>query len=296
MAYQYKPLSNPTDEIRLLKLEPGQRKDSIAFSLDVINTPTDSHPQQNGGRMVATPAEPLPDGWVSAETMSKRVLYERTDTGETSWENPNASMVAQPAPLHDSSVSTASVKFEALSYTWGAPGVTERAVVKDPISPANDTLILEIGKNLAAALRHLRKNGAPRTLWVDAICINQNDNDEKSKQVARMSSIYQNTYRVVVWLGPPSDGGDEFMTILRYLGEQEPEWYWSEVRLPYNGDDWAAISALFKRPYFARLWIMQEILLSSRETVVYCGFSEIPWQVLLWAIVCLVTKEWTPCG
>src|ERR1700761_9437031 len=84
-------------------------------------------------------------------------------------------------------------KYEALSYTWGQ-------------SSENRTIqlngcTLRITDNLYNALRRLRRLTSTRTLWVDALCINQDDLHERSQQVAIMGEIYGKAARVLVWLG-----------------------------------------------------------------------------------------------
>ena len=89
-------------------------------------------------------------------------------------------------------------KYEALSYVWGAPGSTRRILLNGEMIP--------IRENLEAALRELRPRGiSPRTLWIDAICINQSNLQERAQQVTRMDSIYRNAIGVVVWIGRESN-------------------------------------------------------------------------------------------
>lgn len=85
------------------------------------------------------------------------------------------------------------LEFEALSYTWG--DAADRLCIE-----ANGEAIL-VTKNLATALVYLRKDSGARYLWIDAICINQNDIDERSRQVALMGKIYQSARLVVSWIG-----------------------------------------------------------------------------------------------
>jgi hypothetical protein len=68
--------------------------------------------------------------------------------------------------------------------------------------------VIQIRKNLEAALRHLRLTQEARYLWVDAICINQDDMDERSRQVSIMSEIYSKASQVVVWLGEREEPSD----------------------------------------------------------------------------------------
>ncbi|KIM99253.1 hypothetical protein OIDMADRAFT_97589, partial [Oidiodendron maius Zn] len=87
--------------------------------------------------------------------------------------------------------------FEALSYVWGR------------MTPGRHIFCsgsqLPITENCEAALRCLRHHERPRVLWVDAICINQSSNEEKSVQVALMGRIYGQSARVLAWLGKSSE-------------------------------------------------------------------------------------------
>ncbi|KAF2831184.1 HET-domain-containing protein [Ophiobolus disseminans] len=124
------------------------------------------------------------------------------------------------------------LSFEALSYTWGHPEPQKVISLND--------CDFEAQENLEAALRRLRRTNDIRTLWIDALCINQRDRAEKSVQVSRMGEIYERAQQVVVWLGEPGD--DEI-----WMGE---------------------VSRLLDRPYFSRCWIQQEVVLANKITVV----------------------------
>lgn len=86
--------------------------------------------------------------------------------------------------------------FEALSYVWGSQ--TSRKFIN---LNGRD---FPVGKNLEAALRHLRLRDTERTLWIDAICIDQSNLHERSEQVAQMDRIYESASRVVIWVGRES--------------------------------------------------------------------------------------------
>ena len=90
------------------------------------------------------------------------------------------------APLED-------VEFDALSYAWGDTSVTETIIVSG--KPFRATT------NLVACLKQLATRPGETGLWVDAICINQNDVDERNLQVQRMKNIYQTAQSVIAWLG-----------------------------------------------------------------------------------------------
>ncbi|KAK3695771.1 heterokaryon incompatibility protein-domain-containing protein [Podospora appendiculata] len=115
-------------------------------------------------------------------------------------------------PLHQSP------PYEALSYTWGDPSQ------KSPIT-ISGAAPFPAQRNLKSALHHLRYPDKPRTLWVDALCINQDDAEEKSSQVARMGDIYTRAEQTVVWLGEEGEGStealDECKRACRYFGKQK---------------------------------------------------------------------------
>lgn len=113
--------------------------------------------------------------------------------------------------------------YEALSYVWGSTDNPQSITVRDcPISyddddePSDPTTApartksagtLSVTRNLHEALVQLRDRFIDRVLWIDAICINQADLDERSCQVASMARIYAIASRVLVWLGPAGDDG-----------------------------------------------------------------------------------------
>ena len=122
------------------------------------------------------------------------------------------------APLH-CSISTypldSAAQFNALSYTWGPPGDGSHVV---KIMSTDGELLgnLSVTPSLDGALRHLRAlaGGDTTTLWIDQICINQSDANEKTEQVKVMARIYRSARQVRVWLGPAADGSDELMDVV----------------------------------------------------------------------------------
>ncbi|KAM5466648.1 hypothetical protein MauCBS54593_005905 [Microsporum audouinii] len=129
-------------------------------------------------------------------------------------------------------------------------------------------------------------------MWVDQVCINQADADERSAQVDLMHWIYQQAAFTLVWLGR-EDGytkraaqliprlaraGSRFVdsSIVPYASNGR-ELHASEG-IPYVSEgEWDALAALFQRQYFRRLWVVQEVVLSG-VVVAYCGGVEIPWR------------------
>ncbi|KAJ4209633.1 hypothetical protein NW759_013489 [Fusarium solani] len=110
--------------------------------------------------------------------------------------------------LRHSSMSETS--YSALSYVWGD--------VSDTVEISVNGSSLKIGRNLHAGLEQLRENGIHDWLWIDSICIQQSDLDEKSYQVGLMRAIFSNADRVYSWLGPGSNGSDAAMDFISHIG------------------------------------------------------------------------------
>jgi len=92
-------------------------------------------------------------------------------------------------------------EYTALSYTWGDPDIVSKVWIGG--SPVG------IGASLEGAMKKLRHETHFKPLWIDAICINQADNAEKSKQILLMRDIYQRATRVAIYLG--ENAGDTAM-------------------------------------------------------------------------------------
>lgn len=88
-------------------------------------------------------------------------------------------------------------KYETISYAWGDP--TQKGTIG-----CEDGLI-QVTLNLRSALRHLRHATEERPIWADAVCINQQDLDERSIQVVLMGDIYARGRQVIVWLGEETE-------------------------------------------------------------------------------------------
>ena len=116
--------------------------------------------------------------------------------------------------------------YEALSYTWGQPIFPE--VLHTPNG------VLKITENLALALRRLRFKDRVRYLWIDAVCINQNDATDKSRQVAMMGSIYKSARQVICWLAQADETISDAMETLKHLAASASRFGITEVSLSYS--------------------------------------------------------------
>ncbi|PIG80568.1 hypothetical protein AARAC_003269 [Aspergillus arachidicola] len=153
--------------------------------------------------------------------------------------------------------------YEALSYVWGSES-TPRCIFLDGTT-------LSITDNLYAALLHLRDHQLPRMLWVDAVCINQQDEQEKGYQIQLMPTIYGRASHVIVWLGEAADHSDRALEDIRLAAEDESFRY--EPTRP-RGNECTAILKLLQRPWFRRIWVLQEIS-AARSILVMCGHFKI---------------------
>ncbi|KAM0543272.1 hypothetical protein ACHAPJ_012418 [Fusarium lateritium] len=160
------------------------------------------------------------------------------------------------------------LRYDALSYMWGDPSVTLPITVDD-----DDAFPATI--SLQTALRHLRLQNRPRRLWVDAVCIKQNDIHERKFQVALMKDIYSKARTVRVWIDINLSPDDHAVQKLLSIS--------SLSTLDDLGDDpkfWEPLIPLFQSPYWDRLWIQQELVF-ARELEFHCHGLSIPGNSLM---------------
>ncbi|KAH7083785.1 heterokaryon incompatibility protein-domain-containing protein [Paraphoma chrysanthemicola] len=150
--------------------------------------------------------------------------------------------------------------YEALSYVWGDPQ-TDRFI-------HCPTGKIPIAANLSQALLHIRSSDRTRVLWVDAVCIDQNNVQERSHQVSIMGSIYSHARQVLVWLGPdPRNVGTSTFDALKTLVHPPFLTVPDEQVLPY-------MEQIEKSEWFTRLWVVQEFFMSKRAIAIW-GHAEI---------------------
>lgn len=194
--------------------------------------------------------------------------------------------------------------FECLSYCWGA------ATQKKPIECNKRSF--PVTNNLHSALQHLRNQTKDRVLWINAICINQDDQKERSSQVVLMREIYRRAERVLVWLGPSADASELAYSTLRRLsgywpemlerwgrepmsalklgpyrktlqrlcgsqGEAQSDDVETDERFHLRPQELVALRAVLERPWWMRLWVVQEVCVARTVTMV-CGFESMNWD------------------
>ena len=160
--------------------------------------------------------------------------------------------------------------YEALSYAWGDQSEEiGRLVLEGKQFPTTS--------NLESALRHLRFAKEPRTLWIDALCINQMDIAEKSHQVQQMRSIYGLASKVIIWLGEASDDSDLAMDLIADIHRVGPENFKTSLE---SSKAWDALRQIYYRPWFRRVWVLQETAVSHIDPEVLLGRRALSWGAL----------------
>ncbi|KAH7137001.1 heterokaryon incompatibility protein-domain-containing protein [Dactylonectria estremocensis] len=163
--------------------------------------------------------------------------------------------------------------YEALSYTWGSP-LNKRKILMDG-KP------FQVTRNLFAALQHLRNPTTHRLLWIDAICINQEDIDERNCQVRLMWHIYAIAGQVSVWLGEEADDSAVAMEMIRMLAKNY-DIQMSKAIEQFRKEGELARDRLLERPWWRRVWVIQEVAASRGHPVwVGCGQSWLPWDAFM---------------
>ena len=167
-------------------------------------------------------------------------------------------------------------RYTALSYTWGDPTPNSAIIV--------DGRALRVTASLEAALRKLRAAAAkgigpgrmaPGTdesfWWIDAVCINQADLGERTAQVGLMRLVYAQALAVRVWLGPEADDSAMALDVANQLANTPHRGPGHVAEAGYRGADdaakarsWRALAALFRRPWWHRAWVRQEVALAKR--------------------------------
>lgn len=163
--------------------------------------------------------------------------------------------------------------YSAVSYTWGPP------VFSHPLFIDQGSSRLMVTPIVDSLLRHMRKPDEPRYLWIDAICLNQKDDDEKAQQVPLMGEIYEGAKKVHIWIGDEDEMTARLFAALRVVAMIP-----NKTRLPVDmarqtaaamekvlGPDYIFHMRTFlTRAWFTRRWIIQEACL-ARQAKIRCG-------------------------
>jgi hypothetical protein len=167
--------------------------------------------------------------------------------------------------------------YNALSYTWGDSSRPRVEIIIDGQS-------LKVTENCAAALYELRQEATASSkrqiIWIDAICINQNDLGERSQQVLLMGEIYRSCCKLIIWLGPESDDSASAIKTLKEICTSVKEgtiqqWHINFTIKPDYLDRWAQLACLYSRPWFTRVWTVQEYVICAKKSLSHIETDEI---------------------
>ncbi|KAI4288281.1 MAG: hypothetical protein L6R35_002457 [Caloplaca aegaea] len=177
----------------------------------------------------------------------------------------------------------------ALSYTWGPPtyqaeqrGMSDKRCCS--ITCNGETVL--VAENLFHFLQQASAKSHFGPWWIDAICINQEDVSERSREILKMTDIYSTADSVVVWLGKEDEYTKPALQLLTALGELDLDTLrrldpmspsnetkariGAVLKRAIDESDWTALALLYKRTWFSRVWILQECRL-ARATTYRCG-------------------------
>ena len=163
-----------------------------------------------------------------------------------------------------------------------------------------------ITRNAETLLRRLRHPHCPRRIWIDGICINQDDPDERAHQVSLMHSIFSHASTVLIWVGESDSHTDavlRFFTLVdqrrlnsHHQEEQQPKEQPKEQPkakyddlIEHERDNFSRIRAFADRPWFHRAWTFQEACLSP-DSQLLCGHHKLPWRIFVSATLWLTSS------
>jgi hypothetical protein len=190
------------------------------------------------------------------------------------------------------------IPYTALSYCWGSPKTKKAITVQVPLEfddPGTQTQVFEvqIQENLYDAIKHLRRqDGRSRTLWADFLCIDQDNIEERNRQVSLMRDIYANADHVYIWLGHESETTVDMLNVkdtFVQAFEQGHERFLSsscnDLTKVHGTSDTRNIiffqmSLLFLFDWFTRVWVIQEVF-NAGEATVQIGSVSLPWPLVV---------------
>jgi hypothetical protein len=148
----------------------------------------------------------------------------------------------------------------------------------------------DVTDNVRGLLNQMGDLDEEKLIWIDAICIDQKNLEERSQQVKLMGQIYSSTKSVDIWLGQEQDESsllEEFIARLTDVFRKSPrsqlstaEGLFQKTKTNRDSPEWMALKRLFERPWFNRTWVVQEIVASSQHTFL-CGKYHISVDLLV---------------
>jgi hypothetical protein len=136
--------------------------------------------------------------------------------------------------------------YDALSYVWGSSDITQIIRMGQRELP--------VTLNLYAALTRLRHRLIERIIWIDAVCINLQDQQERGQTIRLMAKIFGQANHVIVWLGEAADNSVQALEEIRLAGGNMATYSPNKYA---NGN---AVCALLQRSWFQRIWVREQTL------------------------------------
>lgn len=275
---EYRPLNIRAEEIRLISVLPSPEHGQIQFSAlldrerdDLIHCTLQHYPlaqdHWTGHSLSRDPTVSL--DWITGDCETAKKV------------NSNGDMSEPGDARLDLSTKWRFVwgDFVALSYTWGDPTHKKSIVINGNI--------VKVQANLEEALRVLRNKKPMKSgyrVWVDALCINQEDLAERSREIRRMRLIYRLAADVVIWLGSEAEDSNKAMDLILTLSDSCKNGTDKSLGADLRRDAehigrgaWLALSKLLGRAYWHRVWIIQELCLSGSQAPILCGEKTVTW-------------------
>jgi hypothetical protein len=178
--------------------------------------------------------------------------------------------------------------FNALSYVWGSSTETKRIEI-------NGKAVL-ITTSLDLALRDLRDTNRILRLWVDALCIDQSNTEERNQQVSLMGNIYATAQHTIIHLGPSSPEAESVLRKFTLKVPTKRQCAHDIHNVSSEEENQLVQDHILSRPWFRRVWVLQELVL-SKDPWIRCGKVEIRWEkfyLLLQTSVQKRTQPYTP--
>lgn len=180
------------------------------------------------------------------------------------------------------------VNFKARQYYYIQAAVEQEEILREMIedSEKNEPSLKLVHDKLQRLLDILRAE-APQHLWIDALCINQQDFDEKNHQIPLMTQVYSKAAKVVVWLGPQADGSQRAIDLFTAAeAAQKNGGVDALTWISTNIQDESLLyftAGFFLRPWFRRTWIIQEYVASGKSYPRFlCGETSLGARGLEW--------------
>lgn len=285
----YKPLNEDLDEIRLISLLPASKprdgldegggNDRIHCRMDTVSLQDFAENYRKFGSSSSSLTRDQLASWVRSNM-----------SGNTSEDQQSRTQV----PPSTDSYRFQWGDFATLSYNWGVHAGVKEIVVNG--------VNKQVTKNLFEALEIFHTFGwfsKGYRLWVDAMCINQADDVERSSQVGKMRDIFAGSWTTVAFLGGEADRSGDAIGLLKDLARIETQHKGTELRDILQDDPgyfgvgkWLALQHFLQRAYWSRLWVVQEVALAPMNMLMFCGKDSITWSEVQKAIGSIHGSNW----